>query len=77
MATATVEYDLNNSDDSMAFTRTVKSLDMALVLWEFTTNTKKSLQHNENLDQETVDILFNRMYDLLEKHSINLDELVQ
>ena len=44
MAKAKIEYDLNDRDDLFAHKRAVKSLDMALVLWEITHNTKKGLE---------------------------------
>ena len=44
MAQAQLTFDLNDPDDNMAFMRVAKSTDMALALWEFAYNTKKSIQ---------------------------------
>ena len=43
MAEAILKYDLNDTDDAMAHMRAIKSLDMALALWEIRYNTKKSI----------------------------------
>jgi hypothetical protein len=40
MATVTIEYDLENPEDSSAFNRAVKATDMALALWEITKEKK-------------------------------------
>ncbi len=42
MAKGILEFDLNDADDNMAHKRAVKSLDMALALWDITHNTKKA-----------------------------------
>ncbi len=44
MAKGILEFDLNDADDNMAHKRAVKSLDMALALWDITHNTKKALE---------------------------------
>ena len=41
MAKATLEFDLNEPDDVLAHLRAVKSLDLALALWDIVHNTKK------------------------------------
>jgi hypothetical protein len=40
MATVTIEYDLENPEDSSAFSRAVKATDMSLALWEITKEKK-------------------------------------
>ena len=40
MATVTIEYDLENPEDSSAFNRATKATDMALALWEITKEKK-------------------------------------
>ena len=80
MAKATLEYDLNDHDDMMAHMRAVKSLDLALVLWEITYNTKKGIQNEiefKKIDAyEAVDMIFSKLHQELSEHGINLDELV-
>lgn len=81
MAKAILEYDLNDADDSMAHMRAVKSLDMALVLWEMVYNTRKStcnqieFKHIEN-PYEVVDLIMDKLNEELNEHGINLDQLI-
>lgn len=81
MAKAIIEFDLNDPDDNMAHMRAVKSLDMALVLWEMAYNTKKGM-HNDiefnKLDAyDAVDKVFQIFFDQMNERGINLDELIQ
>lgn len=80
MAKAILEYDLNDPDDQMAHLRAVKSLDMALVLWEMAYNVKKRIQsqaETENLDAyDAVDRVFEKLWEELNEHGIKLDDLI-
>jgi hypothetical protein len=81
MPKAIIEFDLNDPDDNMAHMRMIKSLDMALVLWEMLYNTKKGM-HNDiefnKLDAyDAVDKVFQIFWDQMNEHGINLDQLIQ
>ena len=80
MAEAILKYDLNDSDDTMAHMRAVKSLDMALALWDITHNTKKSiewsLESKELNKYEVLDLVYERIYEILDEHNIKLDDLI-
>jgi len=80
MAKATLEYDLNEPDDVMAHLRAVKSLDMAIALWDIVHNTKKSLEwslEGKDVDKyETLDLVFEKIIEILDEHNINTDELI-
>jgi hypothetical protein len=81
MAKAILEYDLNDPDDNMAHLRAVKSLDMALVLWEMAHNAKKSLQYDiegRKIEDpyEALDLAFEKLWEELNERGINLDHLV-
>ncbi len=80
MAQAIIKYDLNDVDDSMAHKRAVKSLDMALALWEITHNTKKSLEwkmEGKEIDKyEALDMVYEKIYEILDEHNIKLDDLI-
>lgn len=80
MAKAILEYDLNDQDDTMAHLRAVKSLDMALVLWEMAYNAKKRINNQiefEKLDAyDAVEKVFQKLHEEMNDHGINLDELV-
>lgn len=81
MAKAILEFDLNDSDDSMAHLRAVKSLDMALVLWEMMYNTKKGIgwkiESQEIKDPyEVLDAIMEKLREEMNDRGINLDDLI-
>ena len=80
MAEAILKYNLNDSDDAMAHMRAVKSLDMALALWDITHNTKKSiewsLESKELNKYEVLDMVYEKIYEIFDEHNIKLDDLI-
>lgn len=81
MAQATLTYNLDDADDSMAHMRAVKALDMALVLWELAYNTKKGLCYQIEFQEikdpyEVVDRFMEKLHEELNEHGINLDQLI-
>lgn len=86
MAKAIIEYDLNDADDAYSHKRAIKSLDMSLALWEITYNTKKSIGYTlEGLDMkgeeisnfEVLEMVFDRIREVLSNHNIDLDDLIE
>lgn len=80
MAKGILEFDLNEPDDILAHKRAAKSLDMALALWDITNNTKKSIEwslEGKEIDKyEVLDLVYDRIYLILEEHNIRLDDLI-
>jgi hypothetical protein len=80
MAEAILKFDLNDPDDVMGHKRAVKSLDMAIALWEITHNTKKGLEwslEGKDLDKyDTLELVFEKIYEILNDNNINCDELI-
>jgi hypothetical protein len=80
MAKGILEFDLNDMDDSRAHLRAVKSLDMALVLWEMAHNTKKGIQNEIEFKElsayDAVDRIFSKFWEEMNERGINLDELI-
>ena len=80
MAKGILEYDLNEPDDIMAHKRATKALDLASALWDITHNTKKSIEwslEGKELDKyEVLDLVYERIYEILEDHNIKLDDLI-
>jgi hypothetical protein len=80
MAEAILKYDLNDTDDAMAHMRAIKSLDMALALWELLNNSKRTLEramHEKEMDKyEALDMVYERIYELMNEHNIKLDDLI-
>jgi hypothetical protein len=61
MSKATLTFDLDDFDDRLEHLRCVKSLDMALVIWELATN--------GNCNRK-------RLNELLREHDINIEQLI-
>jgi hypothetical protein len=80
MATATLTFDLNDSDDMIAHLRAVKSLDMAMALWEIVHNTKKGLEwsmEGKEMDKyDALEMVYEKIHEILEEHNIKTDELI-
>ena len=69
---AIIEFDLDNQEDKMAYKRANSSLDMTLVLWEITHNLRHKIENDFDIDK-----VFYEIYDLMEKHNVVIDELIE
>ena len=73
-------FDLNNPDDRMEYERVNKSLDIVNALWSFLYNSKKQLLmdvENESVDKfDAVELVYDRLFELLEEHDVNVNKLV-
>jgi hypothetical protein len=80
MAEGILKYDLNDFDDRIAHLRAVKSLDMAMALWEITHNTKKGLEwsmEGKEIDKyEALEMVFDKIYEILEENNIKMNDLI-
>jgi cell fate (sporulation/competence/biofilm development) regulator YmcA (YheA/YmcA/DUF963 family) len=80
MAKATLKYDLSDPDDVMAHKRAVKSLDMAMALWDIVHNTKKGLEwsmEGKEIDKyDALELVYEKIHEILNDHNINTDELI-
>jgi hypothetical protein len=82
--TATLTFDLNDHDERQAHMRCVKSLDMALVLWEIETRMRRLTDdsisnfelHNQVAMRQAVELTLDYVRDFMAEHNINLDDLV-
>lgn len=75
---AILEFDFNEPGDRTDHLRCIKSIDMASILFELTYNTFKSAYDYQdmNKDADMVEYIKQRLIDLLEEHSVNIDELM-
>lgn len=81
---ATFEFDMNELDDMMDHKRMSNALSMALVLWELKHNAQRKIY--DSLDymeedkpktaHETAELVFDMIYQLMEDHGINIDNLI-
>ena len=79
---AILKFNLNDPDDKMAHLRCVKSLDMALALWEISSNLKshsERVAESQEADSDIHDgiyIVIERIREILEDHDIKVDDLI-
>ena len=83
MATATLTFDLTDTDDRQEHLRCVKSLDMALVIWDIVYEIKKRTERQlENCETSTDaefqlhDKIFEEIHDTLNERGIKIDDLI-
>lgn len=81
MPQATLTFDLTDSDDALSHLRAIKSLDLALAIWDIVHNTKKSLEWSleskEDISRyDVVDLVYDKIYAILEEHDIVIDKLI-
>lgn len=78
---AILEFNIDDLSDDMALKRCHKAIDMAMVIWDFTYNTKKSIfyeiEAKKMSNHKVVELCFNRFFELIEKHNIVIDELIE
>lgn len=80
MPKAILKYDLSDPEDALDHFRAIKSLDMALAIWDIVHNTKKNL-HGSIGDKDlspddVIDEVYKKIFEILDDHNINSDELI-
>ena len=75
---ATLNFDLTDSDDAREHMRCIKSLDMALVLWDIMYELRKRYENIECGEEATtlIENVFGDIRELLSDRFISLDELI-
>jgi hypothetical protein len=80
MAKATLEFNLDDPYDQQAHLRAIKSVDMASFIFQLISNEKKlimyQLENRDMKDWEAVNMVFERIHELIDEHGINIDELI-
>ena len=74
---ARLVFNLDDSDDAMAHLRCVKSLDMALALWEVSGKIREIVDTSEDGKYIDADLIWNAWNEAMEQYDINLHKLVQ
>jgi hypothetical protein len=81
MSTATLTFDLTDSDDRYEFNQITKARDMAMLLWEIDMNGyRKFTKYNERQEasyQEGIEEVFEYFRALLSHHEINIEQLIK
>ena len=80
MAKVKIEFDLNEPDDITAHLRAVKSTDLALTLWDMDGYLRGQIKHApDSMNPEVYGALQDvrdKLYEIMNEHNINLDELI-
>ena len=80
MSKATLTFDLTDFDDRFEYTRMIKALDMAMMLWELQMNGyRKFTKYNDRQDdayQEGIEEVFEYIRGLLREHNIEVEQLI-
>jgi len=80
MAEAILKFDINDPDDRMSHLRAVKSLDLSLAIWDIVHNTKKGLEwsmEGKEMDKyDALEMVYEKIYEILDEHNIKIDELI-
>ncbi len=80
---ATLEFNLDESDDRMAHIRCVRALDMALALWDIRHNLRKECEHAIEFKlpakasaYDGMELVLEKINEIFEEHDIITDNLV-
>jgi hypothetical protein len=78
---AILEFDLNDNEDQAAHLRAIKSLDMALTLWDMEQYLRSETKYApDSMSSEVYGKLQDvrlKLGEIMSKHSIDIDELLK
>jgi len=70
---AILKFDLNKEDDIMAHKRCVKSLDIALTLWEVDQYLRSESKYKDN---EIAYEIREKLYEIMTEHGLSFNDLI-
>jgi hypothetical protein len=70
---AILKFDLNEEDDIMAHKRCVKSLDIALTLWEVDQYLRSESKYKDN---EIAYEIREKLYEIMTEHGLSFNDLI-
>jgi hypothetical protein len=83
MATATLTFDLNDSDDRQEHLRCVQSTSMAIAIWDIVYEVKKGTERELEGKETSTDAefklhekIFEKIHEVLEERGIKIDDLI-
>jgi hypothetical protein len=71
---AILKFDLEDHEDRISYMKCVKASDMANFIWELKHNFWRKWKHDET--DFTLDNYKEELYELMNEHNINMDELI-
>jgi hypothetical protein len=79
MAIAKITYNLEEPDDLLEFKQAVASPKMAHALFQLLYNTKKGIGYEmegKEMDKyDALELVFERIHDIMREYNINIDDL--
>ncbi len=73
---ANLLFDLEDADDRMEHLRCIKSLDMALAMWDFAAKLRNIVDTSEDGKYIDEDLVWKAWEEALTGHDVNLDKLI-
>jgi hypothetical protein len=73
---ATLTFNLDNPDDALEHFRCIKSIDMALFIWDFANKLRELTDTSEDGKHIDEAHIWERWDDLSRAYDINLDKLI-
>jgi hypothetical protein len=73
---AVLKFDLDEQSDSMAHLRAIKSLDMALAMWDFSGKLRHIVDASEDGKYIDEDLVWKAWHECLEEYDIHFDKLL-
>lgn len=77
---AILEFNLDDADDVNSHKLAIKSLDLALALWDISNYFRSQLKYNDDAytkeQLETIEGISEEYYKLLDKYNIKLDDFI-
>lgn len=76
-------FDLNDPDDRGDFAIASKANNLGLALWEIVHNSRKAIEWSIEASEEPktaaegVEMVYNRIFEILEENDINIDSLIR
>ena len=81
MAKAILEFDLNEPEDVVSHKRAVKALDLCLALWDIDQYLRAQTKYApDSMPEEVYEALVKareEIHEIMDEHSISLDELLK
>ena len=73
----TVEIDTDKEDGDYQLYRIAKAEDMSFFIFQLVYNARQKLEHDESLDERTIEVVFEYISDLLDEYGIVIDDLTR
>jgi hypothetical protein len=78
MPKAILEFNLDDFDDRVAHLRAIKSLDLALALWDMDQYLRAEYKYGEPTHEvyEALETARKKLFEIMSEHNVSLDELI-